>query len=489
MMEKKMNWRDIKESQKFWGDKGVKFDSFFKTKVNTKNTQNNEGIEGNVITNYNIPLPDDNFSIDEVHEVTGDGSITPTTHIHEHTVFLDQNKAMFATRYAYEKKDGGLQSDVVRFGINVSNINTNKNVHDHNKSISFSPYDLKDLSSVIQKNITAKAYSKNNSYKKLKDKKAQEQFLEEEKKKLITEQENKIKEYKNFSKQNLTKIELEILLKSIEFLKNNNVKTVIIDIFARANKDGQYEGDHKLSGKKYNTGDIKYEKDGNIETHSVVLFKHNNKYLVIDPSNAEFSNILIAGHDDVSVCLSKKFQVYKPDDNNNIGPSSEQWRDCIDIAVKLAFNINTSKHDIKINKFGIIEYDSLKNDQSIQEVSNNPTLYKKIPDELIYNFVRAKQTSDIKYQKLLSEALKLYVFVKEKTINLIKEIDLKYDSNNLEGSFLNLCKTEYKPSNYQYTYNSLVQIVNSYLEETEKEMLLGALETNIDKYIVDNIGG
>ncbi len=148
--------------------------------------------------------------------------------------------------------------------------------------------------------------------------------------------------------------------------------------------------------------------------HIVVLFAQNGKYLVIDPSNASFSHILAGASDDIRLCFNKKFQVYSKPQGAVTGPNTNEWRDCIDVAVKLAFNIemNTKlrmyqiavKEDTTTNN-GEIDFVSLRDSVPVREVTNQQDMYAKLPGELSRYPTRLKQSSDVKIEKSVTACL------------------------------------------------------------------------------------
>ena len=103
-------------------------------------------------------------------------------------------------------------------------------------------------------------------------------------------------------------------------------KCVLFDIFARSS-DGIIEKE----GKK-------------LKTHTVVLFKQKDKIILIDPSNSEFSQHITLGLNKVLLgehniaAYDKKLQIYTP--NGETGTEPNQYRDCTDIAVKIALGFN-----------------------------------------------------------------------------------------------------------------------------------------------------
>ena len=209
----------------------------------------------------------------------------------------------------------------------------------------------------------------------------------------------KTDKFKNeVSKIQLNSFEKKLLEDAVnDLLSNNNKHTVLLDIFARTN------------------GEIKLDKDGNIETHTVVLYKNPPKngegvheIAVIDPSNFRFSSHL-ANPVNYSFIKNEKFgdikasydnkQIYTP--GKSTGPEPDQFRDCIDIAVKLALGMNIKK-DINFNK--ILELDI------IQEITNNPEVNTNIID--LDASVRIKQATQSfirkNFELLVDKAQKLF---------------------------------------------------------------------------------
>lgn len=72
----------------------------------------------------------------------------------------------------------------------------------------------------------------------------------------------------------MTDIERLIIQTAKDYLSWENKNVIVIDLFARE--------------KNYQIKII----DEEVQTHSVVLYKQENYYIVIDPNNSEFSTIL-----------------------------------------------------------------------------------------------------------------------------------------------------------------------------------------------------
>jgi hypothetical protein len=108
------------------------------------------------------------------------------------------------------------------------------------------------------------------------------------------------------------------------------------------------------------------------EVHSVTLYKNptdavgNSEVIVIDPSNFTYSShlsnpdILSPGdkstshvkHANLSTISTfhKSIQIYKPAEKKPVGPAMDQYRDCVDIAVKTAFQWFDATYTIDVTK-------------------------------------------------------------------------------------------------------------------------------------------
>jgi hypothetical protein len=184
---------------------------------------------------------------------------------------------------------------------------------------------------------------------------------------------------------------LEILLiqDAVNYLQKGISKTVLVDIFVR-NDDGSI----RLKGDKP-------------DTHTIVLYKTiNSKYAIIDPSNSEFSqhlncniNISRIFNDDTQFLIpSKQIKIYSPADKDNVGPNPNQYRDCIDIAVKIAFCLNRLEDVIDIN--------NIESLNDIIELSNNISINSSL--SIINNLsFRIRQASKEEVKKLSNEKLNI----------------------------------------------------------------------------------
>jgi len=206
-------------------------------------------------------------------------------------------------------------------------------------------------------------------------------------------------------------LEKQLLEKSVNYLlESNDTQTVLVDIFVRDN------------------GGIKRDQENPDcpEIHTVVLYKNpiregQNKHevLVIDPSNFSFSSHLSNLNGTIQhkklgeiITLHKVLQIYKANDPRNTGSEPEQYRDCTDIAVKIAFGLNQ-------NKNLIINVDNIKEIDGIKFISNNDAINDSIPVDIqtkhFVNFpLRIQQKSNTKIPE------DMYKFSKTIKDNLLK---------------------------------------------------------------------
>ena len=176
---------------------------------------------------------------------------------------------------------------------------------------------------------------------------------------------------------------------------------------------------------------------------------------MIDPSNTTFSYILAGAHPDILLCINEQMQIYKPISSDKIGPNPDNWRDCIDIAVKLSFALNSNKDIIKINTIKhllqtveVIDFESLANSSSIKDLTNQKSLYTALPSDAKEYPLRAKQSSDIKESAITTFFLKsisnTMLQIEEKLSNINPYRLLDVYSKKREESFSHINKPIHK---------------------------------------------
>ena len=222
-----------------------------------------------------------------------------------------------------------------------------------------------------------------------------------------------------------TAIELRAINSAIDHLLTSEDRVVLVDILERDPKKG-------------------FSVTVPLASHTVVLYKNPlvaEKYtiVVIDPNNLSFSNHLASTNkdigDNVLRCHSatleeiqalpnqpKPVQIYQAP-KGSMGLEPDQYRDCIDIAVKLAFGFaNTETHEV-------IDLNQLKENLIVKAISNQEAIDESFKGEG-YS-VRAKQTSNpeavlsfYNIQRKIDKKLAYFASIKEDDIDYQEYIEL-----------------------------------------------------------------
>lgn len=169
----------------------------------------------------------------------------------------------------------------------------------------------------------------------------------------------------------------------------------MVDILARDFESREGQGEVKM-------------KDHLPEIHTVVLYKEpkiseDDNILVIDPSSNRFSGHLPKFIEQLALKsivaeakISGRLQIYKS--GNSVGPNIDQYRDCIDIAVKIAFRLNEGIQHLLINK------NNIQDQEAIIAVSNQSNIDSK---SLVLDLeipVRIKQSSNTEIDRKFQRA-------------------------------------------------------------------------------------
>ena len=200
---------------------------------------------------------------------------------------------------------------------------------------------------------------------------------------------------------------LKVSLDAEAFLSSNAANKpyahimVLIDIFVR-----KLDIAGNMCIKHDGNGIPDYGK-GTPATHTVVLWKTKEKELtLIDPNNADFSNVLVgkvlAGYKIVAGQELTAKLLYstndKPAGYQNYQDSPITPRDCTDIAVKVAF-------ELEEHQLTCVSIDAIKQ-QVVTQISNQEVLNSILPDA--FN-TRALQSSDhtvrVKSKKIVDDFL------------------------------------------------------------------------------------
>ena len=254
-------------------------------------------------------------------------------------------------------------------------------------------------------------------------------------------------------------IEKELIKKAIPYLLSDDCssKCVLIDIFDRhISESGSPIKKNTISDPQNSTQLISA-----IKTHSVVLYWDQNKTVsVIDPSNHNFSCHLKKLSNDlesdfgIKLDCTFKGQIYTPKSNAGIGPEQAHSRDCVDIAIKIAFCIQY------LNTIGEFDINTIKKLITNNDKLNSDIFYTKIADGAD---PRIKQSSDIQqvieFNKKIEECNKEYLKTQAECKTQIKKLETKHSEvlkDFAKDLFQSLDSSEAMPS---LDTNSIPQLI------------------------------
>ena len=244
---------------------------------------------------------------------------------------------------------------------------------------------------------------------------------------------------------------LETLLfkEAVGYMLGKKIKSILVDIFER----------DKL-------GCIDIGDNNKTKTHTVVLCRENilenNNFLIIDPSNSEFSKHLgmLGVNNILSMELEKNINIFVSplnykiyEQNKDIGTECafNKFRDCVDIAFKLAKKFNLLQDQI-------ISFNTNEKEKNIFNEKEANLIVKAITNNIDYDDgidkalcetkflkypLRGKQLNDEKLgQKLYEQENKVFKVVNEKVKNLKLSIlpktqaieEMNYILNNIKNT-------------------------------------------------------
>lgn len=282
-------------------------------------------------------------------------SITPTTFNGTIGIEFDTltKKSFYQERYS----DGS--HSVIRFCINLEADNIKAELSVHNQT---------------QLEIISKAKTEVSKISKPKKSPAEELKRQGEEQASdsgtnITQNTDKNQEFARLIE--LTTFEHDLMQRAFEHLNDGN-KTVLVDVFPRV-----------LNGQKQ--GEINTK---TLDTHTAILYKAGEKMLLIDPNNPQFSSHLSNFNSTIEALYTPNplFKIYNRPTNKETGYAEYKWRDCIDVAVKLAFLLNTEERS----------YTSIKEvmgSNVVKQITNNDKIDPNYPE--IDKPLRAKQSSNL----------------------------------------------------------------------------------------------
>lgn len=204
----------------------------------------------------------------------------------------------------------------------------------------------------------------------------------------------------------------EVVLHPLEIMNlykaliENKDKVVLVDIFARDDQGNILVQDNSKFA----------------DVHSIVLYKNGNKICVIDPSKSSHSNHIVSSakfiSDELSIVAPKEvIEIYVPK-KGKTGPS--QYRDCIDIAVKIALGLQEGKEVIDPNKL----VESIKSLKIVQQVTNQEDVNKNLFFEKDIAVARIRQATNLEIKDKSDKLLKAFddIIKKCKTTKVKEEL-------------------------------------------------------------------
>ena len=296
--------------------------------------------------------------------------------------------------------------------------------------------------------------------------------------------------------------------KAVNFLLlNKDYKTILVDIFERT-EDMYIDYDELLGVPKTHT--VLLHKYTNTENDNSTQNKNYNVE-VIDPSNFSFSahlkylNIDGCKLETLVTPIKQEIKIYsrpieKKDNINKskIGRGFDEYRDCVDISVKLAFGFYNSDKKLSItpSKKSIVI-----NDEIVKMISNDYTTINKNLNAL-YPGVgrpcnRVKQTSDIDTSKLYYK-LEKSIIVKIDIIEKSKKLSVNKDwidtlENNLLAKVIDITletkqdKIKDLLETYRLEYLSSKKLLKNVNEKETSTRVIGnknvVMENNILEYL------
>lgn len=177
--------------------------------------------------------------------------------------------------------------------------------------------------------------------------------------------------------------ELFVIRKALSSLAEVDKGVVLVDIFGR-----DTHGNIKL--------DLKRE--DNAEVHTVVLYKESTKVTVLDPINGGASRHVVLDINEI-LCqadvylslssLNKLQKFYQRPKEKKTGMANDNFRDCVDIAYKLATIIQNLGFPATPT-----ETKGFTNWNPLLQITNNPTYHYHLSNEFKTYAIRARQSSD-----------------------------------------------------------------------------------------------
>ena len=218
----------------------------------------------------------------------------------------------------------------------------------------------------------------------------------------------------------LTSSERFIIGNAIKYLETSIHNVALVDVFPR-----------EFNNNNTGVGTINTK---SLDTHTALLYKTTeNKILVLDPNNPMFSSHLSKYQDTLytieTLCnTDPKLKIYSRPEKTITGYDKTKYRDCIDIAVKIAFVLNNSGSSYK-------NLEDIMNSQVIKLITNNSNI-----DELIFtnrDLIRPKQSSN--FEKVIDCNQKMTVYSTIEKLKREKALeDFTIQTNEIKVNYANI---------------------------------------------------
>jgi hypothetical protein len=233
----------------------------------------------------------------------------------------------------------------------------------------------------------------------------------------------------------------------VEYVTSKSLKVCLIDIFPRTLK--------KDSTKNLELGDIEIPGQDTepLATHTVILYKNSQgKFLVIDPSNPKFSGHLKNLNLTVDV-PDESHKIYAPKTGVKTGPKKDEYRDCTDIAVKLAALLDKDTTDYQ-------DLDGIMKSEAVRLVSNQGAITKVVIED---KPIRIKQVSNLDKTKEINESFVSKNNAYQQNLKNKKE-ELRIEQEALKQKYQ--VNFDQITSSYE---NDLVSLIGQFATQTELE--------------------
>ena len=259
-------------------------------------------------------------------------------------------------------------------------------------------------------------------------------------------------------------IEIFMLREAIAKLEQKMYQAVLIDIFSR-DKEGNIKPDPHDREKP--------------DIHTIVLYVQAKEkspkikqIIIIDPTNSDHSTHITLKENSLRLFLGKtepieltpsyKAQPYTIPQKGDHGPQPHQYRDCTDIAVKIAFNLN--RYPERIDPKNLDRSEVIFNITNRLETNQISEKLKSCP-------FRIKQTSDLSVSRSINSLLNSA----NKLNKLCVELNFTGLAKTIDDEITDILQTQHEYQDYLKVTKNLEQLVGKQeanLSQLHQELFL-----------------